>query len=177
MNVSDAPDLNALMARLADGDRSAFTPVFRALWPPTLRLCLSMVKNEADANDAAQESLAKILSRASDYDASRPAMPWALAIAAWECRTILRKRGRRKETIEEAADEPVAEKTEEEMELRDLVRGGLDAMGHLSESDKETLLATFWDESATASGATFRKRRERALDRLRHAFKRIYGIG
>jgi RNA polymerase sigma-70 factor (ECF subfamily) len=174
-DVSD--DLNALMARLADGDRSAFTPVFRTLWPPTLRLYLSMVKNEADAHDAAQQSLEKILSRASDYDPARPALPWALAIAAWECRTILRKRTRRRELPEDSADEPMTQAAEEDLLSRNLTRAALDAMGQLSESDKETLVATFWGESASASGATLRKRRERALDRLREAFRRIYGIG
>src|SRR5713101_9596107 len=84
-NVDKPTDLNALMARLADGDRSAFTPVFQLLWPPTLRLCQGLLKNDADAKDAAQQSMEKILSRASDYDAARPAQPWALAIAAWEC--------------------------------------------------------------------------------------------
>jgi len=80
-------DIDGLMARLAEGDRSVFTLVFTRLWEPTLRLCQSLLKNEADASDAAQEAMQKILERAGDYDSSRPAMPWALAIAAWECRT------------------------------------------------------------------------------------------
>jgi RNA polymerase sigma-70 factor (ECF subfamily) len=169
-------DLNTLMARLADGDRTAFTPVFRALWLPTLRLCMSMVKNEADAHDAAQESMAKLLSRASDYDRQRPALPWAMAIAAWECRTILRKRMRRRELPEDSAVEPMTHETESDFILRSLTQAALDAMGQLSPSDKETLVATFWGEAASAQGATLRKRRERAIQRLREAFKRIYGI-
>ena len=176
MHVNDETDLNALMARLGDGDRSAFASVFRLLWPPTLRLCLGMLKNEADANDAAQQGMEKVFSRASDYDPSRPALPWALAISAWECRTILRRRGRRRETPEEFADEPMTAAAEDELLRRNLTRAALEAMGQLSDSDKETLIATFWEETAGASGATFRKRRERALQRLRDAFKRMYGI-
>ena len=174
--MNDEPDLNALMARLGDGDRSAFAPVFRLLWPPTLRLCLGMLKNEADAKDAAQQGMEKILARASDYDPKRPALPWALAISAWECRTILRKRSRRKETPEELADEPMTAAADEDLLRRNLTQAALDAMGQLSDSDRETLVATFWDEAAGASGATFRKRRERALQRLRDVFKRVYGI-
>jgi len=176
MHVNDQPDLNALMARLGDGDRSAFGAVFRLLWPPTLRLCLSMLKNDADANDAAQQGMEKVFSRASDYDPSRPALPWALAISAWECRTILRRRSRRRETPEEFADEPMTGAAEDELLRRNLTRAAVEAMGQLSDADKETLIATFWDETAGASGATFRKRRERALQRLRDAFKRMYGI-
>src|SRR5712671_4103169 len=160
MHVNDETDLNALMARLGDGDRSAFAPVFRLLWPPTLRLCLAMLKNEADAKDAAQQGMEKILARASDYDPGRPALPWAMAISAWECRTILRKRSRRRETPEDLADEPMTHTTEDQLERRNLTRAALDAIGQLSDSDKETIMATFWDESASASGATLRKRRE-----------------
>src|SRR6187549_2229779 len=91
-----SPSLDAALARVADGDRSAFAEVFAALHGPIERLCRSMLKSDADAADASQEALCKILERASDYDRSRAALPWALAIAAWECRTILRKRMRRR---------------------------------------------------------------------------------
>jgi RNA polymerase sigma-70 factor (ECF subfamily) len=165
------------MASLADGDRSAFTPVFRLLWGPTFRMCMSMLKNEADAKDAAQQGMEKILARASSYDASRPAMPWALAIAAWECRTLRQARRRRRETPEELVKEPMTSGAEDDIAQRDLTHAALDALGHLSEADKETLIATFWEESPDVSGATFRKRRERAVHRLRDAFRRIYGIG
>lgn len=170
-----AAALDALMARLADGDRGAFTPVFDALWAPIQRLCVGLLRNEADAADAAQEAMQKILLRASDYDRTRPAMPWAMAIAAWECRTVARKRGRRRETGE-LAIERAGEHAEEELVRRDLMAAALGALGELSEADRETLVATFWDEAASVSGATLRKRRERALDRLRRTFRRLYGL-
>src|SRR4029079_7538387 len=95
-------ELEPWMARLADGDRSVFPQLFAQLWPPIRRLCLSLLQNEADAADAAQEALQKILERApADYERSRPALPWALAIAGWECRTLLRKRQRRHEVPEQ----------------------------------------------------------------------------
>ena len=123
--MNDETDLNALMVRLGDGDRSVFASVFRLLWSPTLRLCMSMLKNEADAKDAAQQGMEKILARASDYDPKRPALPWALAISAWECRTILRKRNRRRETPEDLADEPMTAAGEDDMLRRNLLgRGG-----------------------------------------------------
>jgi RNA polymerase sigma-70 factor (ECF subfamily) len=175
--VDDETNLDALMARLADGDRSAFTPVFRRLWEPTFRMCRSILKSDADAKDAAQESMEKILARASSYDPTRPAMPWALAIAAWECRTLLQRRRRRRETSETSVKEPGSLGGEEEMAKRDLVQAALDALGRLSEADKETLMATFGEQSTDAQGATLRKRRERAIVRLRNAFKRIYGLG
>jgi RNA polymerase sigma-70 factor, ECF subfamily len=170
-------ELDALVARLADGDRSAFTPVFQRLWQPILRLCSSLLKNDADASDAAQEALEKILTRASDYDPSRPALPWALAIAGWECRTLLRKRLRRREISNEVHEHASGERGgEEELAQRDLVNAALAAMGELSQADRETLVATFWEEAASVQGATLRKRRERALGRLRKAMRKLYGL-
>jgi RNA polymerase sigma-70 factor (ECF subfamily) len=174
--VDDSTDINALMARLADGDRSVFATVFRTLWSPILRLCSSILKNDADAKDAAQQAMEKILSRASDYDHARPALPWALAIGAWECRTILRGHYRRREVGQETAQEPTVPASEDDVIQRNLIEAALSAMGQLSDSDKETLVATFWDEGASSKGPTIRKRRERALQRLRSAFRRIYGL-
>jgi RNA polymerase sigma-70 factor, ECF subfamily len=177
VNEGASATLDVLVTRLAAGDRGAFSPVFERLWPPTLRLCKSILRNDADASDAAQEALAKILTRASDYDSSRPALPWAMAIASWECRTILRKRDRRRESdappVGIASLEPSVEDRNSE---RELIESALTALGTLSPTDQETLLATFREEAASASGATLRKRRERALTRLRLAFRRLYGL-
>lgn len=174
------PILDALMARLARGDREVFTRVFEALWEPVRRLCRAMLRHEADAEDAAQEAMKKIAERASDYDPARPAMPWALAIAAWECRTIARRRLRRKEIVtpEGAPRETpsAAPAPDDAAAQRELVDAAMSALGALSDLDREALVATFWDEAATASGATLRKRRERALDRLRRTFWRLYGV-
>ena len=169
-------ELDVLMARLADGDRAAFTPVFRALWAPTVRFCRTMTNNEADAADAAQMAMQKILERANEYEPKRAAMPWALAIAGWECRTLARKRSRRRETPEGEGPEPALESAEEVLEQRDLVRAALDALGKLSPEDQEALIATFTEEAASVGGATLRKRRQRALERLKNAFRRLYGL-
>jgi RNA polymerase sigma-70 factor (ECF subfamily) len=165
------------MARLADGDRTVFRPVFERLWPPVQRLCRSLLHQEADAADAAQEAMQKILARApADYDRDRPALPWALAIAGWECRTLLRRRQRRRESADLESAEPSAGDPEQEFVQRDLSRAALEALGELSDSDREALLATFWEQASSVSGATLRKRRERALARLREAFRRLYAL-
>lgn len=167
--------LDAWMARLASGEREVFAQVFETLWPSIHRLCLSLLSNEADAADAAQEAMMKILERASDYDKTRPAMPWAMAIAGWECRTILRRRSRRRE-VGEPQTEPAGAHPEEDFVRQNLTAAALAALGELSDADRETLIATFWEEAATVSGATLRKRRERAIDRLRKSFRRLYAL-
>ncbi len=175
MSPEQKAQLDFLLARLAEGDRAAFTDVFRLLWQPVLGLCSNLLKNEADAADAAQQALEKVLTRCADYDRKRPALPWALAIAAWECRTFARKRTRRREIPEEQAPE-LGAGSEEELVQRQLIQAAVATLGELSTADREALLATFGDEAPSVSGATLRKRRERALKRLRDTFKRLYGL-
>lgn len=173
--MTEPATLDELLSRLADGDRAAFTPAFQMLWAPTLRLCAKVMGSEADGSDAAQGAMIRILERANEYDRARPALPWALAIATWECRTLLKRRERMRETSEQPAesDEGAAA---EDLAQRLMMGAAVDAMGTLSEADQETLLATYWETAASASGATLRKRRERALTRLRAAFRRLYGL-
>lgn len=174
--VPVAPDsLDVLMARLAEGDRAAFTPVFQQLWEPTLRLCTRLMGNDADGADAAQTAMVKILERASAYDRSRPALPWALGIASWECRTLLTRRSRRNET-DAARPESDEGGAVEAQERRLLLDAAMTAMGTLSENDQQTLLATFWEYATPVDGATLRQRRSRALTRLKDAFRRLYGL-
>lgn len=174
--MANLTELDRLVAALGEGDRSVFSAAFQLLWPPVLRLCHSMLRHEADAEDAAQQAMEKILSRSAEYDPTRPALPWALAIASWECRTLRQKRRRRREQAEIGAEQLATENLEELHLENHLVEAALVAMGTLSETDRETLLATFWEEAASVSGATLRKRRERALERLREAFRRLYGL-
>jgi RNA polymerase sigma-70 factor, ECF subfamily len=116
-----------------------------------------------------------VLTRCQEYDRSRPALPWAMAIAAWECRTLAKKRSRRRELPEEHAPE-LASGSEEELVHQQLLSAAVSSLGQLSEDDRAALVATFWEEAASVEGATLRKRRERALRRLRDTFKRLYGI-
>jgi RNA polymerase sigma-70 factor (ECF subfamily) len=174
--MTQASTLNESMARLANGERAAFEPVFRELWPVVLRFCGALLKQPSDAQDAAQQAMLKIFTRASDYDVTRPALPWALSIASWECRTLRKNRLRRKETLLDADREAAAERLDDDLEWNDLERAAVHALGTLPELDREALRAAFWDDSTSAQGTTQRKRKERALTRLRDAFRRLYGL-
>lgn len=168
-------ELDDLVVRLAEGDRSAFAPVFAIVWPRVRALCSSLVKNPADADDAAQQAMEKILTRASDYDRARPALPWALAIAAWECRTLTRRAQRRREVGAEQLDGMTREAiAENELIQRELAAAAVGVLQDLSENDRQALVSAFWEETREAASPTLRKRRQRALERLRTAFRRLY---
>lgn len=160
------------MERLADGDRSAFRPAFALLWP-RLRAFGVRYAGAADGEDAAQRALLRIFSRAGEYDRRRDALAWALGIAAWECRTLRRRRERRKEhdvLIAERADErPTPEDAAIDADLRAAVT---EVLGTLRAGDVETISAAAGERPR---GATFRKRLQRALARFRIAWRTRHG--
>jgi RNA polymerase sigma factor (sigma-70 family) len=179
-SVDDLEELDRQMALLADGDRSAIEPLFRALWPVIQACCKRALADEADADDAAQQAMEKIFNEASRYDRSRRALPWAAAIASWECRTIRRRHQRaRTIAIEVAPDVASQAMTPEDAAMvGELVGAAETVFGTLSAADREVIQLTFAEEvneRVSVSGPTLRKRRERALHRLRDAWRKVYG--
>jgi RNA polymerase sigma-70 factor (ECF subfamily) len=172
--------LNASMRRLADGDRAAFDPVYAALWPAISAFCGRMLGVHADAEDAAQQTLLKIFNQTSTFDPSRDALTWALAIAAWECRTLRRRAVRAREVAGEEGDSlpSGAPSPEDGAIARDLTAALRVVLGTLSEQDRETLHGPRMEDRSpvpAVPAATFRKRRERAVARLREVWRRVYG--
>lgn len=176
MNADARKHVNSLMSRLADGDRSVFDEVYAALWPVMTAFCGRMLSG-SDAEDATQQALLKVFSRASTFDRTGDAFTWAITIATWEVRTIQKQMTRSRTTFVEKQDTADPADSPEALTSREeLVTAARHVLGTLSESDQQTLVATFNDENpASVPGATFRKRRERALVRLKEAWRKVYG--
>ena len=171
-------ELQDLLARLADGDRAAFPPAFTLLWPVTRDFARSFLRDEAGAEDAAQQALVRVFLRASEFDATRPALPWVLGVVANECRTLRRRAQRRGEGPLADADahpHPGAS-PEEGVARRDLERAAFHALDGLPAADVEAILAHIGEGARPdLPPATFRKRLERALKRLRRAWSEKHG--
>lgn len=167
--------LNTLMAQLADGDRTVLNDVYSLLWPIISAFC-GKTLSYADAQDAAQQALLKLFDQAAAFDRDRDVVTWALSVAAWEVRTVRKRHERSKLALfDDALATGNAKDPEWEMAERQLVEAALSVLGQLSNSDQETLISTFSEDAPEGvAGATFRKRRERALVRLRTAWRRIY---
>lgn len=156
--------LDALVARLADGDRSAFDPVYDAVEPQVRGVCRRLLGDGPDADDAVQQALIRVFERVSDWDPARgPALGWVLTTAAWEARTLRRRNVRRREAPLEA--EPAAVEVREPLE--DVVRA---VAATLDPIDRDALLTALAGERP--AGATFRKRLQRAIGRVRVALGR-----
>jgi len=164
------------MARLADGDRAAFDPLFRALHPRAVRLARLRL-NEADALDAAQSALEKMFARASEFVAGRPALPWFYAVAANEVHAVFRRvaasstraaAGRAIDTAR-APDDP--EQDLAKAELRAAVAQAIDSLDPVSAAAIAALLGDA--ALAGVTPAAQRKRLSRAYARLRHLLGRF----
>lgn len=167
------------MVRLAHGDRDAFSIVFDGLWPHVLGFMNRAVPARSDSEDLAQRTLLKIFARISDFDVGRDGVAWAFGIAAYEVKTLRRQIQRRSETT---ADEGLnrAEDTSPSPEdaaiRRDLHQALAITLGELSSADRAALLGDTSVASSDAVTATaWRKRRQRALERLRAAWKKRHG--
>ena len=57
----DRSNIDSLMMRLADGDRSAFDPLFAAVWPIVRDFANNALGGATDAEDAAQEALLSVI--------------------------------------------------------------------------------------------------------------------
>lgn len=172
-------ELQRCLERLADGDRAAFRPVFDLAWPRAREIAARMMPHAADAEDAAQSALVKLFERASEFDRDRDALAWVVGIVSYECLTLRRKTTRRREQGGEALAAAVdgAASPEERAMSSELEEVAVAMLGQLRPADRETLqLALFGVGERTPRTATFRKRVERALGRLRAAW-RAHGIG
>ncbi len=170
-------ELDAAMVRLADGDRSACSSVFAILWTELIGFAERALGRGPDADDAAQQALEKIFDQAADYDRERSALAWALAITAWECRTTLQRRRRRREDpLEHAGAVRSSTLDPEETAMQSAMLVALRAsLAGLSTSDQKTLEEAFFRETDGPHAPAFRKRKERALSRLRSAWRKIHG--
>jgi RNA polymerase sigma-70 factor (ECF subfamily) len=159
-------ELDHLMDRLADGDRGAFEPLFRELWPRALAAARRRLDPPAAA-DAAQSTMLRVFARAPEFERGSPVLPWFYAVAANEIRAVLR-RIRPHGGVEEAnavaaGDDP--ERGAMEAELRAALA---QAIATLDAPSAEAIGVLLGDRPRPPiDDAAFRKRVSRAYAKLR----------
>jgi DNA-directed RNA polymerase specialized sigma24 family protein len=168
------------MARLADGDRRALRLVHDAVRPSMLEAARRILGPGPDAEDATQNALHKLFAQAADFDRARRVVPWAVTLAVFEARTLRRQHQRRKvdalDTGRFAALASGGEAAPELLEAAEIVRLVEGLVGALSEADRATL-GDVLAENEEGRGPAFRKRKQRALERLREAWRTLHGGG
>ncbi len=89
---------DALVARASSGDAAAFTQFVTRHQRPVYALAYRMLRNAADAEDAAQETFVRAYTRLATYRPSGKFGAWLLAITANWCIDLARAR-RRVQTV------------------------------------------------------------------------------
>jgi RNA polymerase sigma-70 factor, ECF subfamily len=177
MDPSRRKAIQSAILRLADGDRAAMPSLVEELWPVLLSYAERGLRDHQAAEDVAQEVLFRISSRICELDRTRDPLSWAFAIATFEIMSQRKRRQRRRETLAgETPQEPTASvpSVEEAAMQAELHSALTDALGQLSAEDVEHLGLR---EPASPGPATpaMRKRKQRALERLRTLWRSIYG--
>jgi RNA polymerase sigma-70 factor (ECF subfamily) len=80
------------LERALGGQAEAFGPVVEANQAAVFNLCLRMLGDPEQAEDAAQETFLRAFRRLQGYDPGRPIRTWLLSIAAHHCVDRLRRR-------------------------------------------------------------------------------------
>lgn len=176
MNTAERKAIHDAMVRLSDGDRSQVRVLLDALWPILLAFARRGVGQEQDAEDVAQETFLRICSRISDFDRSRDGLSWAFGIAKYEVlthRRRLRRQSRALDVPELALGVDPARSQEAELIAYELELALAGVLGKLEPSDRAAL--GLESVAARSASAAARKRRQRALERLRSLWRRLYG--
>lgn len=167
-------ELDALMSRLSDGDRSAFEPLFRALHPRALGLARRRLAGvcEAEADEVAQRTLVKLFANAGAFSRGKPLLPWFYALLANELREA--QHAARREALRSAGTPDVETAldpslgAEEQLVERELMRALDLAIEALDAPAAEAIHALLGRGPPPAvEPAAFRKRVSRAYSRLR----------
>ena len=165
------------LLRLADGDRAAMPGLVEQLWPVLLSYAEGGLRDHQAAEDVAQEVLFRISSRISELDRARDPLSWAFGIATFEILSQRKRRQRRRETLagEHLQEPTVSVQSAEEAAIQAELHAVLtDALGRLSPEDLEHLGLSERAPTGPSTPAR-RKRKQRALDRLRTLWRSIYG--
>lgn len=156
--------MGALILRAKAGDRAAFNALYREYVSPVYRYVFVRLRNKSDAEDVTQETFMKAFQAMARYRDERDGMlPYLFTIA----RNLLINHTRKKrpenalpEDIDKYAGSERTSRVTEEREVSEVIQ---DALGFLSEAEREVVELRFFGERSYAEIATLLGKREDAI--------------
>lgn len=175
MNDEELQQLDSALTRLAAGDRSAFEQAFALVSPALSQFVGKAMAGHPEREDAVQNTLVRVFGRVSDYRPGTNALAWVLTLAAFEVAT-LRKRTSRDSGRYGGGSEALAVLSAlDDIENAALEREAVQRLGavvrQLDPGDQRVLLSPDVGPKAPRE----RKRKQRALDRLKSLWRTLNG--
>jgi RNA polymerase sigma-70 factor (ECF subfamily) len=127
---------DALVPRARAGDREALDELLARHQAGAYRVALTVLGNEADAQDAAQEGLVRALRGLNGFRGDASFRTWLFAIVANEARSLVRRRLRRRETPLEADVPGHGRAADERAALRDEAARAREMLSRLPEKQR-----------------------------------------
>jgi RNA polymerase sigma-70 factor (ECF subfamily) len=136
---SELPEeLRPLVTLCLRGDQQAMLALVDRFRGQVYGLCLRMLGQREDAEDAAQETFVRVLKNLHRWDPGRDFEPWLLAIAGNRCRTALATRKRK--PAAELLPEQVADRSPDEQSAQHLAEEVSLALAQLREEYREAFV-------------------------------------
>ncbi len=127
-----------LTRRAVGGDERAFAAIFRRYHQPLYRFCLAIIGNPEDAQDALQNTMAKVLRALPGEEREIELKPWLYRIAHNESIDLLRRRRETRELdVEQIAP---GYGLAEDAATRERLRGLIADLKELPERQREVLV-------------------------------------
>jgi RNA polymerase sigma-70 factor (ECF subfamily) len=165
------------------GDRSAQTRLLRELQDPWFRLCVGLLGNQADAQDAVQETALRFLCDLPRFRGESSLMTWSMGIAINVTREM-RRRKRPSEEIDEmqiAATPRVARPPDESAAMKESHELLRSTLSDLPQRQREAIVLRYFedlsiDDTAAAmdcAAGTVKATIHQALRALRNKLKQL----
>jgi RNA polymerase sigma-70 factor (ECF subfamily) len=162
--LSDRDEASMIAAILA-GDSERYHELIRPYERSVYKMALSLMKNESDAEDVAQEAFLKAFRKLADFRGQAKFSTWLISITLNEARGRLRRQATvRMESLDESLEEgghlspallrdwrEVPSEALERQEIRHMLQ---DAIGHLSPLYREVLVLRDVEEFSIEETAT-----------------------
>jgi RNA polymerase sigma factor (sigma-70 family) len=181
--VEGRPPEDGELVRLArDGDDGAYARLIERHRDVVFRSAYLVVRDAAEAEDAAQEAFVKAYHALGRFRIGEPFRPWILRIAANEARNRLRGRGRRERLalrlVELGGAGDAAPSPDAAVLASEARRELLTALDALPDRERAVLIHRYLldltvEETARVLGlrqGTVKSRTSRGLERLRRSF-------
>lgn len=138
--------LDALLARTASGDQTAFRALYDRTSGRLFAICLRIARNRTLAEDFLQEAYARVWERSPQFDPQRgSALAWMIALTRNHAIDVIRTRGREVLSVDgtefEVPDQPALDPAEARLDYPAIAR----ALAELDEGPRRAIMHAYLD--------------------------------